>query len=158
MSRVVTPEMFWSRVEVRGPDECWPYVGPGCVTTSGHIRINFGGKKEYAHRVAYVLTYGTWPLLACHRCDRPTCVNASSHIYSGTAQQNVADRDARARRTPRLPRRPAHWSSRLTQRDLDELAEAKMLSVRVAVLALEYGVSASTIRSVWRTADDRQAA
>ncbi len=134
---------------------CELYVGPGVRTASGHIRISVGGSKVYAHRYAYFTTRGAWPEVACHVCDEPRCVatgrnGGKSHVYSGTAQTNVADREARNRRSPNLPRRPAHWSSRLSQRDLDELVEARMMGIPAVLLAEEYGVSPSTVRSVWR--------
>ena len=157
MTKTVTPEIFWSRVAIGDAAECWDYIGPAVVSPSGHRRVNFGGRRVYAHRLSFLLSHGHWPELACHTCDRPQCVNPS-HLYSGSPQDNVADRDRRGRRTPYLPRRPHPWSSRLTQRDLDELAEAKPLGIRVAVLAEEYQVSASTIRAVWRTLVAQEAA
>ena len=149
--KLVTPELFWSRVQFRGPDGCALYSGPGQVTSSGHVRISVNGRKVYAHRYAYYLTHGTWPLLCCHRCDTPSCVSPKC-LYSGTPQDNVRDREARNRRTPHLPKRPHHWSSRLTQQDIDELLEARAVGIRATLLADEYGVSAATIRSVWRRA------
>jgi hypothetical protein len=153
----VTPEVFLSRVEVRGPDECWHYRGPGVRIASGHIRIAWLGGKQYSHRVAYFLEHGVWPLWCLHSCDRPSCVNPR-HLRSGTPQDNVADREARNRRTPRLPRRPDHWSCKLVQRDLDELYECRSMGVRVSVCASEYQISPSTVRAIWRTATAEMAA
>jgi hypothetical protein len=120
MVKLVTPEVFWRRVEVRGPDECHLYVGPGTRTRDGHVRISVAGRKEYAHRYAYFLVTGVWPYIACHTCDTPRCVRVdpggSGHVYNGTPQTNVRDRDERQHRRP--PLRPHHWSSRLSEQDL----------------------------------------
>ncbi len=151
MATLVTPTIFWSRVDFRGPDECAIYIGPGQVTKSGHIRISVAGRKTYSHRYALRLVNGYWPECALHHCDVPACANPA-HLYDGDQRQNVRDREERNRRSPYLPRRPQHWSSRLTQRDIDEVIEARALGIRATVLAAEYRVSAETIRSVWRRA------
>ncbi len=148
---LVTPELFWSRVQFAGPDECAPYVGPGVRTKDGHIRISVAGQKIYAHRYSFMLANGFWPEVCRHACDYPPCVNPH-HLANGTQADNVADREKRNRRTSRLPRRPQHWSSRLSEKDLAELIEARVLGIRATVLATEYHVSAETIRSVWRRA------
>ncbi len=147
----MTPEVFWSRVVFRGPDECAIYVGPGQVTKSGHIRISVEGKKTYASRYALRLSIGYWPECALHRCDVPACANPN-HLYDSNNAQNVRDREARNRRTPYLPKRPDHWSSRLTAQAIAEIIEAREMGIRATVLADEYQVSAETIRSVWRRA------
>ncbi len=149
--KLVTPELFWSRVQFAGPDECAPYVGPGVRTKDGHVRISVNGRKIYAHRYSFLLANGFWPEVCRHACDYPPCANPH-HLADGTQADNVADRERRNRRTSRLPRRPTHWSSRLTQQDLDELIEARSMGIRATVLANEYGVSAETVRSVWRRA------
>jgi hypothetical protein len=33
----------------------------GCVMRNGYRAISFGGKRQYAHRIAWVITYGCWP-------------------------------------------------------------------------------------------------
>jgi hypothetical protein len=40
----------------------------------------------------------------------------------------------------------------LSQQDIDELIEAKTMGVRATAAAEIYGVSAETVRSVWRRA------
>lgn len=157
MVKLVTPDVFWSRVEVNGPDDCHNYVGPGTRTRDGHIRISVAGRKEYAHRYAFFLVHGVWPYIACHACNNPQCVRVDPveqavriHVYNGTPQTNNADREAANRRTPYLPRRPRHWSSRLTQQDIDEVILAKAMGIPATGLAEVYNVSAETIRSVWR--------
>lgn len=87
---------FWSRVDRRGPDECWEWTASRYPTGYGYITI--GGKKSYAHRVAYELTHGPIPggLHICHRCDNPPCCNPA-HLFAGTAKDNMQDRDRKGR-------------------------------------------------------------
>ena len=159
MTRIVTPELFWQRCKPNENDSCVIYLGPGVRTPDGHIRIAYAGSKVYAHRLAYYLTYGVWPLMACHRCSVPACRRVGfgeDHLYAGTALTNAQDRDRAGRRRP--PLRPAHWSSRVTQADMDELLEARLLGLPAGLLAQEYGISPATVRSVWRRATADSAA
>jgi hypothetical protein len=57
---------FWARVERRGPDECWPWLGR---KTHGYGKFAFSG-GQLAHRFAYELAYGPIPsgLVVEHVC------------------------------------------------------------------------------------------
>lgn len=51
-----------------------------------------------AHRVAFFLEHGRWPMPFClHSCDNPPCCNPR-HLHEGTQKQNVAECRARGRR------------------------------------------------------------
>jgi hypothetical protein len=85
---------FWSRVH-KG-DECWPWTG--AKTPAGYGKMNVSCRHFYAHRISYVLTFGDIPdnLFVCHTCDTPSCCNPS-HLFAGTNQDNVTDRNAKGR-------------------------------------------------------------
>lgn len=93
---------FWSKVDVRGADECWPWKA--CCCGHGKARLDYGrfgiggSRTMTAHRVAYILTYGeiSDELFACHECDNPPCCNPA-HLFAGTGKQNAADRDQKGR-------------------------------------------------------------
>ena len=93
---------FWDRVDRRGPDECWLWVGPTHGSGYGAFRLK-GGPSINAHRVAYILTHGEIPsgLLVCHACDTPLCCNPA-HLWLGTNADNVADRVAKGRSKTKL--------------------------------------------------------
>lgn len=64
-----TPEQrFWAKVDVRGPDECWPWIGG--VTGTGHGVFWIGARLIGAHVYAYELANGPVPvgLDVGHRC------------------------------------------------------------------------------------------
>ncbi len=148
MGRALTPDDFWARVEQSTPSGHAIYKGPGEVTKSGHIRITYGGKKQFAHRLAWQLANGPIPPGAyiCHRCiGRPDCVNVK-HLYCGSAASNSADRDALGRRNP--PTGCAHWSSRWTVQQVRELREARRAGVSVKTLVSEWGISRSSLWSL----------
>lgn len=82
------------------------YVSSGCLewfggrTLSGYGRISIRGKNKRVHRVAWELSRGPIPdgLVVCHKCDNKLCCNIE-HLFVGTSQDNVADRDAKGRQS-----------------------------------------------------------
>ena len=89
-------ELFWSRVEKRGDDECWEWTARR--SQCGYGVIWFDGQDQGAHRVMWQLTYGVIPegKCVCHHCDNPPCCNPA-HLYIGDARTNAADRETRGR-------------------------------------------------------------
>ncbi|HYE94275.1 MAG TPA: HNH endonuclease signature motif containing protein [Terriglobales bacterium] len=94
-------EYFWSKVDRRGSDECWPWLA--CRHNPQGYGLIRRDKRQYrAHRVAWELHHGT-PFPegkdACHSCDNPWCVNPA-HIWPGTARDNIRDAVAKGRVRP----------------------------------------------------------
>lgn len=91
--------LFWKRVDKRGDDECWPWIG--YTNERGYGRIRLNGKPGillYAHRLAWEIANGTMAgdLHVCHSCDNPTCVNPK-HLWVGTNADNMRDRNSKGR-------------------------------------------------------------
>ena len=89
---------FWEQVVSNGL--CWEWQGAKNESGYGLVWVN--GKLVRAHRVSYVMAYGSIATdkVACHTCDNPSCVNPM-HIYAGTVKDNVADCVARGRQRGR---------------------------------------------------------
>ena len=84
-------ERFWSKVDRRGPDECWPWNGSR--TPKGYGQIWSGGRSVPAAQVAWALGNAQpFPegMEGCHTCDNPPCVNPT-HIFPGTRIDNMQD-------------------------------------------------------------------
>lgn len=119
---------FWSKVDVRGSDECWLWQGP--TDWDGYGLFKVGGSMRRAHCIAYLLHHGSdvFPLLACHTCDTPGCCNGS-HLFGGTIKDNALDARAKGRlntasgdnhgtrkRPESVQRGDEHWSRRMPER------------------------------------------
>lgn len=121
-------DRFWPKL-VKG-DGCWLWSGP--LDKDGYGKY---GSKRRPHRVAYELANGPIPagLYVCHSCDTRACCNPS-HLFLGTNQENLADRDAKGR-TARGERCGA---AKLTQSQVNEI---RQLGDTQRALAKRYGVS-----------------
>jgi hypothetical protein len=93
MVDAVLAEKFWSRVDIRGPDECWEWQGSRSKKGYGFVGSRALNKVEkYAHRFAYRAAKGPIPdgLVMCHKCDNPPCCNPA-HLWPGTVAENAQD-------------------------------------------------------------------
>jgi len=152
-------ERFWSKVGVRGPDECW--LWRGAKTSAGYGLIGAGRRSDgsiLAHRLAWELENGLVPegLCVCHHCDNRLCVNPK-HLFTGTIGDNLEDARSKGRMSP-----PPHYrgekngNSKLTQ---EEVAEIRLLladGMLQRVISEQFNVSAGTVsdinrRKTWST-------
>lgn len=102
---------FWSKVDQRAPEACWPWRASRSINGYGRILLN--GKLEVAPRIAWAITHGEdpGPYDVCHSCDNPACCNPA-HLWRGTRQQNLRD----------MVKKRRHGSARL-QDVLDQALE-----------------------------------
>ena len=90
----LTPDWFWSRVDMSGgADACWLWLGSIQSELSPYGRFFVSRKSEYAHRFALLISKGPPPRnspLACHTCDNPPCCNPN-HLWWGSSKENTQD-------------------------------------------------------------------
>jgi DNA-binding XRE family transcriptional regulator len=156
--RAVVSERFWSKVERRGPDECWPWLANRNEKGYGRFRgAGRGGGDLKAHRVAWELTHGPTDLQVLHRCDNPPCCNPD-HLFLGTNLDNVHDSISKGRK-PIGSRNP---SARLTEEAIREVRRLRTQGTTQTEIARRLGVHSSTISAIdrgvaWRHVDDEVA-
>lgn len=117
-SALTLSDVFWPRVEIHGPNKCWPWTGAvngGIQGRGGYGQLAFQGRKLSAHRTAFQLVRGPIPdgKSVCHHCDNRRCCNPA-HLFLGTAADNQLD----AVRKGRIPRGRKHWNSKLDEGDI----------------------------------------
>lgn len=86
-------ERFWSKVDRRGADECWPWTAAARRKDEGYGAFWLDRRHQPASKVAWILTNGPVPagLVVCHQCDNPPCCNPA-HMFLGTRLENDQDR------------------------------------------------------------------
>ena len=138
-------ERFWSKVDVRGPEDCWEWQAHRKVSGYGQFTVS-RGNFHVASRVSVALRE---PVPAgthvCHRCDNPPCVNPA-HLFVGSPSENAVDsvRKGRARRS----RGVEHPDARLTESAVRYIRSVPRRHGVMSELAREFGVSLTAIRRV----------
>lgn len=144
-------ERFWEKVDKRGDDECWTWIGS--IDTRGYGSVGADGGKPLmrAHRVVYALVFGPIPtgLVVCHACDNRACVNPR-HLFAATQRDNVLDMVRKGRR--QWPAGERHPKAKLSAEDV--------LAIRgdnrpPCLIRAEYGIGKTTLyqiqrRETWR--------
>lgn len=148
------PEDIWKRIDIRGPDECWPFLGkPDSI---GYGVMKTLGKSYKVHRIAYALTHpGTISFAApkdktkkefvLHTCDNRACANPA-HLKLGSHAENMADMAAKGR-APKRPGEKNHMA-KLTNSQAEEVRWISEKGIHYKEIARLYGVSRHCIWDV----------
>lgn len=138
-------DRFWSKVDKRGPDECWEWQAS--LLKSGYAWVYVGGGRrnrimKSAHIIAYELTNGpTNGLHVLHTCDNPSCCNPK-HLFLGTHQDNMDDKTEKDRQA----KGENNGRAKLTEDNAIEIRQRYITGEYTqANLANMYGVSQSQI-------------
>lgn len=133
--------------EVDSETNCHNFTGQ--LNADGYGRMMIGSRadgtrrKAMAHRVAYEALVGPIPqgLEVCHSCDNRKCVNPD-HLFLGTHQENIDDREAKGRNNP--PKGEAHSRAKLTEDDVLKMKLLREKGWAYSQLAGEFAVSKAT--------------
>lgn len=99
---VPVAQRFWSKVDKKGHDECWPWLGIKNKKGYGQFNLNPERRAATASRLAWELHNGRLVpdgLFILHSCDNPPCCNPA-HLSPGTHTQNMRDSWLRGRKAP----------------------------------------------------------
>jgi hypothetical protein len=137
-------ERFWSHVDKRGSEECWPWLG---YTWEGYGRFGITrGKNIKAHRFAYELANGPIPagMDVLHKCDFCPCCNPN-HLFAGTALDNITD----ARRKAHA-RGDGFGRHKLTPDQVQQIRELLSQGKTHEEIASRFGVTRGAISPIGR--------
>lgn len=153
---VPVADRFWPRVDVRGPDECWPWMA-GKSGEYGTIMVD--GRTRRAHQIAWELANGRpFPddLIGRHSCDNPPCCNPS-HVEPGTKADNAKDMVDRGRMfvpPSALPHQRArgerNGGAKLTWESVGAIRFAHSLGEDGASIARRFGIGKSQVHRIVR--------
>lgn len=140
-------EYMADRIDRRGEDECWPWVGPVNDRGYGNVRREFQGKRsQFSHRVAYQLAnpdVDLTGLVVRHLCHNPNCCNPA-HLLHGTHADNVQDRvDA-----DRSAKGEDNGRAKLTEKKIRAIRGMLLKDVQVWEIAEVAGVDPAAIRAI----------
>lgn len=90
--------IFWRHVSRSEPKGCWIWTGIKQPQGYGIVKC---GKQRIAHRLSYMLHNSEFDQSkhVLHACDNPSCIRPS-HLWLGTHQDNMKDRDRKGRGRP----------------------------------------------------------
>jgi hypothetical protein len=135
---------FCANVDVRGPDDCWPWTGTPTAKGYGQISVGPRGtaRSVRAHRMAYERVHGAIPpgLDVCHTCDNPPCCNPR-HLFAGTKAENQADKRRKGRAAKGEDNR---GGGKLTEDDVRAI-RIMLDSATKAAIAARFGVTRQQI-------------
>jgi Zinc-binding loop region of homing endonuclease len=151
-----TPEVLWSKVDVKHPDECWPWKG--FVSESGYGRTWINDVGYYAHRVIFNLANpGMIELKAptnkkakgflMHLCDNRICCNPA-HLKVADLRENNLDMHQKGRVKHKSG--GDHHRSVFTNEQIAQIMDMRNNGKTMRQIAMYFDANLSTVKSLIR--------
>lgn len=130
----MTPEeRFWTGIDRRGPEECWPHIG--CDQSP------WEGRTQSKRRIVWLVTNGAIPpkFLVLAKCGNSSCCNPA-HLFLG-------GKKARAQNTKRLGRSTAGIKNTHAKLTEDQVLEIISLRGKLTQreIAKRFGMSQASV-------------
>lgn len=145
---------FLAKIDRRGADECWPWIGGSRIRGYGwfHYILKPSPRGCLAHRFSWTLENGPIPdgLDILHSCDNPPCCNPG-HLSLGTQLENARDMVERGRSKTcgYYVRGESHAKAKVSDADVLYILAARGRE-RAADLAVRFGVTQHCVWHYWR--------
>ena len=136
----------WDKIMTFDADGCWPWEGTH--NADGYGLVTIDACTELVPRVVWTLENGPIPegKHVLHSCDNPSCCRLD-HLFLGTHQDNMADRDAKGRQASNSGE--DNSNAVLTEKQVREIKTLKG-SMSQGEIAEMYGVSRGQIGHIHR--------
>lgn len=89
-------ERFWRMIDKTGPNGCWLWTGSKDGHGYGLFHLYRQGLRRVHIIMADIVGLPGGDPLVLHQCDNTSCCNPG-HLYRGTMEDNMRDRDSRGR-------------------------------------------------------------
>lgn len=127
--------------------DCWNWKG---AKKSGYGRLTIGSRIDGTRKSigAHVLSFLTFNgpiqdgMEVCHHCDNRACINPN-HLFAGTRQDNVNDREAKGRNNP--PKGEKVWTAKLNSSKVLLARQIRKTGISYQKLADKFGINKKTI-------------
>lgn len=141
---------YWSHVEKRGPDECWPWIA---CTVKGYGKIWVGYDADgvvimrRSNRVGWMLVHGKDPgrQHVRHTCDNPSCCNPA-HWELGSHADNMHDMQERGRK--KQVRGEAAGGAKLTEAAVLDIVAMRAQGHTLKSIARQHGIHYTTVQLI----------
>lgn len=146
---------FWSKIDKRGADECWNWIGP--MNRSGYGKFSLWGKADRgrvisAHRHSFEIAYGPIERMdghhgtvIAHRCDNRRCVNPA-HLFACSQAENL--RDCLAKNRGNKARGDRAGKAKLTSSMVSVVRSRIREGDDAIALSRDFNVNPQTIRDI----------
>ena len=149
-----TPEVLWSKVDVKNPNDCWPWIGS--VTESGYGRTWINDKGYYAHRVIFNLANPNMIELSApknkkaqgflmHTCDNRICCNPNHLRVADLRENNL---DARVKGRVKHKSGGEHHRSVFTNEQIEKIVFLRQNGATAKIIAEKLNAKKATVKSL----------
>lgn len=136
------PDRYWAKVYPEPNTGCWLW---GAATKlAGYGMLGLNGRGLLAHRVMFEAANGFLPVMVCHRCDNPPCVNPE-HLFAGDAAANHADMVKKRRH----PHGATMYMAIRTDEEVLSILRLKNTGVTQYQVAERYNTDQSVVSQIW---------
>lgn len=137
----MTEAEFYSHVTKT--ETCWLWTGP---TNPGGYGYFSNGSTVLAHRYAFFLKHGHYPMpCGLHTCDNRLCVRPS-HIFEGTLADNCKDRAAKGR--SHHPKGSLHPRAVLSTKKVQQILKRHQAGESTRAIAADLELSRGTVGDI----------
>lgn len=133
-------ERLWSNIKLAPGESCWEWKK--YRNQKGYGRTSREDRLYLAHRLAYESANGPIPegLDVLHKCDNPPCCRPD-HLFTGTNDQNVKDRQSKGRSSKKsINRGEKNGMSKFSPSQVQEIRTLASQGLSTHQIAKRYGV------------------